>query len=274
MSIRSIQVDEPSNKMISASEDKSIKIWDLESGKCLKTLTDHNHWVTCILIIPGNKFISGSADKTIKMWDMSSYECLNTFNNESYFYSLCLIPNNKIAVGFNDGSIDILNLANFSKEQSFKAHDKWIPYLLFNNSQLISCSKDKRIKIWNCETFDCIKVLEGHLGPVRYLELTSKSNLLSCSGDNTVKLWQLETGQILKSIKFNNPVYCVKNLNDDFILIGLAVGEIQIFSLEMNYEVKAIQAHSSSLRCLHLLSNGNLLSGSNTSKIKLWKIHE
>ena len=105
-----------------------------------------------------------------------------------------------------------------------------------------------------------------------YLELTSKSNLLSCSEDNTVKLWQLETGQILKSIEFDGPVYCVKNLNDDLILVGLYNGEIQIYSLEENKNIRTISAHSSYVYRLNLLSNGNLLSGSGKGDIKLWKI--
>ena len=58
--IRSIEVDEKSNKIISASNDETIKIWDLETGECLKTLNDHTNGVTSILILKDNKFISGS----------------------------------------------------------------------------------------------------------------------------------------------------------------------------------------------------------------------
>jgi WD40 repeat protein len=49
--IRSIQVDNSQNKLISSSEDKTIKIWNLETGECLNALTDHTNWVTSILIL-------------------------------------------------------------------------------------------------------------------------------------------------------------------------------------------------------------------------------
>jgi WD40 repeat protein len=272
--VQSIQVDEKSNKMISASRDNTVKIWDLEDGHCLKTLNDHQDGVNCVLIIPGNKFISGSDDETIKIWDINSYKCLNTLNNAVEVYSLCWISNNKIAVGCGDGLINIWNLNNFKKEKSFKAHDDWITYLLFvNDSKLISCSDDTKIKIWNCETFECIKVLDGHSDTIWFIA-TSSGNLLSCSNDNTVKLWQLETGQILRSIEFDEPVNCIKNFNDDLIVVGLNNGEIQIYSLDKKENVKTISAHSSYVNRLHLLANGNLLSGSGNGDIKLWKIFD
>ena len=83
--INSIQVDEICNKIFSASDDETIKIWNLETGECLKTLNDHTESVKSILIIPNNKFISGSADATIKIWDLNSFECLNKLKSQVVF---------------------------------------------------------------------------------------------------------------------------------------------------------------------------------------------
>jgi WD40 repeat protein len=272
--IRSIQVYE--KLLISGSTDKTIKIWDLETGECLKTLTDHKHWVTSILIIPNNKFLSGSCDKTIKIWDLNSYACLKTLTNESEVYSLCLISDNQIACGCNNGSISIWNLDNSTKVKSFKAHDDWILYLLFvDNSKLISCSgkNDKKIKIWRIETLECINMIEGHLDTIYNLELTSNGNLLSCSNDKTVKLWQIETGEMLKSIEYEHPVYCVKELNEDLIAVGLHNGEIQIYDLNKMENIKTISAHSSFLVYrLKVLSNGGLISGIGQGDIRLCEI--
>lgn len=50
-----------------------MKIWDLESKKCIKTFVGHEHWVTALSFSPNNKYlISGSRDETIKMWDISN----------------------------------------------------------------------------------------------------------------------------------------------------------------------------------------------------------
>ncbi len=133
---------------------------------------------------------------------------------------------------------------------------------------------DKRIKIWNIDAIECLKVLEGHSDTVYNLELTSEGNFLSCSSDQTVKLWQIETDKLLKSINFNESVICVKMLTGNLMAIGLENGEIEIYNISKEETVKTISAHSSYLFQVKYLSNGNLLSGDGKGEIMLWKIFE
>ena len=274
--IRSIQVIENFNKLISTSADSTIKIWNFETGECLKTLNDHKNVVTSILMITNNKFVSSSADTTIKIWDLISYECLNTLTIKTGVYSLSLLPNNEIACGCLDGSIHIWNLENSIEVKTFKAHNDWIPILiLFEKVKLISCSgeKDKTIKIWNSVTFECIRIFEGHSDGIYHIELTLDGNLFSGSLDKTVKLWQIETGKLLKSIAFEHQVNCVKTLNEDLIAIGLQNGEIKLYDLSKGETIKTIPAHNTIFK-LNFVSNTKLLSGSRDGEIKLWKIFE
>ena len=276
-SVKSIQINENSNRLISGSEDKTIKIWNLETGECLKTLKEHHDWVNSILIISNNKFLSGSDDKTIKIWDLDSFECLNTLKNEKGIKSLCSISDNQIACGCYDGSINIWNLNNLTKVKTLKAHDDCIQSLLLvDKTKLISCSSENNIKIWNLVTFECVKILEGHFSHIYQLELILDGILLSCSFDKTVKLWQIETGKEkeLKSIRFNYPVYCLKVLNENLLAIGLGNEKIQIYDLKKQRTVKIFSSHSNIINQLNSLSYGYLLSGSDNGEIKLWKIFE
>ena len=273
--IRSIQVDEISNKFITGSADKTIKIWNLTTGECLKTLNDHILTVTIILIIPNNRFISGSADRNIKIWDLNTYECLDTLTNLSPVYSLCLISDNRLACGCSDGFISIWNLKYSSSTMKFKAHYDWILFLLLaENSKLISCSgeHDSTIKIWSIESYQCIQVLEGHWDAIRYLSLSPNGNLFSCSNDLCLKIWQIETGRMLQTLLFNYSVNCISIINNNLIAVGLDNGEIMIYDLNEMKSIKTILAHSSCVYRMNLLSNGNLLTGSNAGDVRLWDI--
>jgi WD40 repeat protein len=55
--------------LISGSRDNTIKLWHLETGKLLRTLTEHKKWVYSLAVAPdGHTLASGSEDKTIKIW--------------------------------------------------------------------------------------------------------------------------------------------------------------------------------------------------------------
>ena len=274
--VNSIKVDEFSNKLITASFDKSIKIWDLETGECLKTLNDHKHCVTSILIIPNNKFITGYVDGIIKIWDLNSFVCLNTLRNTASVYALCQISDNQIAFGCHNGSITIFDLNSLANVKSIKAHQSHIRYLLsFDKTRLISSSEDE-IKIWSLETYECINILEGHTDMVRNFDFTSDGFLVSCSRDQTIKLWQIETGKMLKSIKSDSSVFCVKVLNEDLFAAGVQNGEIDIYEIENLRKIKTISPHCSSsfTLTLSLLPDGNLVSVSGLGDIKLVKIFD
>ena len=278
--VTSIQVHEKSKKLISVSDDSTIKIWDLETGECLKTLNEHQKWVTGILIIPiYSLFISGSHDSTIKIWDLNTYECLNTLECETAVFSLCLISNDQIACGCAHGKIQIWPLLHLNRMKSFFAHCFWVSYLSpIDKTKLISCSGERdtntTIKIWDLETLDCIIELEGHSSTVHYSQLTTNGRLFSCSDDQTVKLWQIETGELLKSIEFEDAVTCMKCLNEDLIIVALGNGEIQIYDDNEKKIIKTVSAHTSMIYQFCLLSNGNLVSSSDEGDIKLWEIFE
>ena len=66
------------------SWDKTLKLWDLASGKELRTFTGHSDWVTSVAIAPdGRTALSGSLDKTLKLWDLASGKELRTFTGHS-----------------------------------------------------------------------------------------------------------------------------------------------------------------------------------------------
>ena len=54
--------------LYSASYDSSIKLWDIESGKCINTLEGHKGWVQDIKILPNGSLVSVGKDKAIRIW--------------------------------------------------------------------------------------------------------------------------------------------------------------------------------------------------------------
>ena len=67
--VNSVAYSPDGTKIISSSYDKTIKIWDANTGQCLKTLEGHSHFVNSVAYSPdGTKIISGSDDENVKIW--------------------------------------------------------------------------------------------------------------------------------------------------------------------------------------------------------------
>jgi WD40 repeat protein len=68
-----------SNQFIATcSGDATIKLWEIESGNCLKTLDGHDDVVISIIKLPRNQLASGSEAGTVKIWNLSSGKCVRT----------------------------------------------------------------------------------------------------------------------------------------------------------------------------------------------------
>jgi WD40 repeat protein len=68
-----------SHQAISASNDKTLKLWDLATGECILTLEEHEQLVNAVAVLPGDQYaISGSYDHTLKVWDLRTGSCLKT----------------------------------------------------------------------------------------------------------------------------------------------------------------------------------------------------
>jgi WD40 repeat protein len=280
--VRSIQLVKDSNKLISASQDKTINIWDLENSERLKALEGHTNWVTCVLIDNNNNLISGSRDKTIKIWNLDNYECITTLTNSFCVWSLLLLSDNSLASGSGDGSINIWNLNERKIVKSLKAHEKLISCLIKtkNTAKLISGSFDSTIKIWSLKKFELLKELIGHTGHINCLEILNYQNLLSGSSDKTIKIWNISSGECLKTVNFNGSVKCFETFNNhEMLIIGIGSGKIEgndiiLYSLKKNKRLKRYSAHSNFVSKLTLLSDGSLLTSSENGQIKLWNLLE
>ena len=185
--------------LVSGSWDKTIKLWNVETGKEIRTLKGHDELVRSVNFSPdGKTLVSGSLDKTIKLWNVETGEEIRTLKgHDSGFNSVNFSPDGKTLVsGSNDSTIKLWNVETGKEIRTLKGHDSYLSSVNFSpdGKTLVSGSGDKTIKLWNVETGEEIRTLKGHDSYLSSVNFSPDGKtLVSGSDDNTIKLWNLGT---------------------------------------------------------------------------------
>ena len=94
--VRSVAISNDNTKVVTGSDDKTAKVWDIRTGKNLLTLEGHSGDVTSVAISNDNtKIVTGSSDKTAKLWDSQTYKLLNTINYNHRVYKIKILSLNE-----------------------------------------------------------------------------------------------------------------------------------------------------------------------------------
>ena len=210
------------NQIASASQDKTIKIWDITVGNCLNTLVGHNEIVLSLIKL--NK--QTELTKTTKTTE-SSKQTEQTEQTKATERNEILIASIS-----NDKSVKIWNTLSGSCLATLLGHTDTIRCLRkLNNKQIVTGGWDKTIKIWDVYSKECIKMLDEHKDII-FQVITVGNKIVSSSQDKTIKIWDVSTGKCLKTISCDTYVVNgLLKLNERQIATGSAENNIKILDL-------------------------------------------
>ena len=84
-------------QLASGSDDNTVRLWDVETGACVRTLEGHRSDVWSVCFSPDGRMVaSGSDDKTVRLWDVETGACVKTLEGHGGGgYSVCFSPDGK-----------------------------------------------------------------------------------------------------------------------------------------------------------------------------------
>lgn len=192
--------------MLSASWDKSLRLWDLTQGKSTERFVGHTKEVLCCSFSSDNRqILSSGADKTIKLWNVKGVcrYTSSTNNHTDWVSNVRFLGRSTTKGNFAnsffastgwDGRLKIWNNQSFDIKDSFKAHDGNINAITTSpkGTFIVTGGKDKKVKVWDFN--DCSKpVNEFDAGSiVTSLAFNPKTSWVAIGTENGIKVWDFE----------------------------------------------------------------------------------
>ncbi|MEO1184722.1 MAG: hypothetical protein AAFX46_08450, partial [Cyanobacteria bacterium J06636_27] len=128
----------------SAGCDKVIKIWDVNTGKCLHSLQAHNNRIRKVVFSPDGKILAScSDDKTIKIWNSNTGENISIFSGHNKaVWAIAISPDNKmLASGGEDETIKLWHLQTGELMQTWRYFRPYEGMNIYNTTGLTDAQK-------------------------------------------------------------------------------------------------------------------------------------
>ncbi|KAF1935639.1 F-box/WD repeat-containing protein lin-23 [Clathrospora elynae] len=271
-SVYCCQFDE--NKAITGSRDRTIRVWDLKTYKCLKVYGGPNHRPTANT--PPS--MEERPERVISYASLNGTPAGNDIYHVPADYHdasiLCLQYDSEIMVtGSSDYTCIVWDITGdeYVPMHRLRGHEAGVLDVCLDDKYIISCSKDAMIKVWDRKTGICIRTLKGHRGPVNAVQLRGNF-LVSASGDGVAKLWNLETGASIKDFPSEDRGLAAVEFSDDakYVLAGGNDHVVYKFDASTGELVHSRVKHEGLVRSLFLDAfNGRIVSGSYDQSIQV-----
>ncbi len=212
----SVALCDDDQTLASGSLDETVMLWDVPTGKHLRTLLGHEQFVWSVAWSPTSSVIaSGSADRSIKLWDSTTGKCLKTLQGHTHqVTSVAFAPDGEIlASGSDDETVKLWDVQTGKCLKTLKNKDKIFPAeehkgqirsIVFSpDGQLLaSGSMDGATKLWDIATGKCAQAISSHSGPMLSLAFSPNGRALASGGESgIVQLWEIKTGNKINELK-------------------------------------------------------------------------
>ncbi len=273
--------------VLSGGGDRTPRLWDVATGKCLRTFGAHWEYVASVAYSPdGRLALSGSSDyetdDRFRLWDIATGKCLFIFNGHTETVSsVTFSPDGCFVLsGSWDKTVRLWNLTTGQCVRTFEGHGSALRSVAFSPDGRFAlsgsgdASSKNTLRLWNVATGQCLRTFEGHTGGVLSVAY-SPDGCCALSGgiDTTIRLWNVATGHCLRVFEGETESVAALAYSPDgrFILSGGSV--VMLWELRTGQCVRTFEGHTDSVHAVAFSPDGRFaLSGSGDLTVKLWEI--
>ena len=236
-SVNTVAVSPDSSMLASGGDDNNVIIWDLKTGRRIRTIPAHTAAVNAIAFSrDGKTLASGSDDKTVRLWNARTGGRLRTLSGHA-------------------GRVNAIALSGDGKT-------------------LASGSEDKTLRLWNLATGEVRRIITGHGGAVNAVAFSPNGqSVASASTDNTIRLSNVQDGKRTRTFKGHSSWVRTIAFSPDSRTLISGGGDIIVWDLKTGKERSILSGHSQFVTSVAISKDSKtFMSGSPDRTIKIWRM--
>ncbi len=287
--ITSVVVSSDGLTAITGSADKTVKVWNLETGQLIRTLTGHSGEISSVAVSPDGNFlavgISDTPRSNIKVWHLPSGKLIHTLIGHNKPVNVVAISPDGRILASGSNKIKIWNL-----QRGDRVCNLWhstavrATAIASDGTILVSGTSDHKIKIWNPQTGEPLHTIMGHKGAVTSLVLCPMAQtqsqgcgqiLISGSADRTIKIWEINTGKVLSVLTGHGDEVTSLAISPDgkTLVSGSKDRTIKVWNWQFGELVQTLVGHDDIVTSVAINADGDrVISGSVDQKLMVWQL--
>ena len=265
--------------VVSASEDHTLKVWELATGRALATLEGHTDDVNACAATPdGRHVVSASEDQTLKVWELATGRALTLEGHTDRVNGCAVTPDGRHVVSASgDHTLKVWELATGRALATLEGHTNPVNGCAVtpDGRYVVSASGDHTLKVWELATGRALATLEGHTNPVNACAVTPDGRyVVSASYDHTLKVWELATGRALATLEGHTEgVTACAVTPDGRHVVSASFKALKVWELATGRALAALEGHTSWVRACAVTPDGrHVVSGSADRSLKVWEL--
>ncbi len=189
---------------LSASEDRTLRLWDVATGRELRRFQGHADAVLAVAIAPdGRRALSGSADRTLRLWDVETgNELRRLVGHTDKVRGVTFAPDGKQALSAgHDGTVRQWDVGRGAEVRCFTGHAGWVTAVAFSpdGRLALSAGHDRTARLWDLDSGREVRRFEGHTREVYAVAFAPDGKrALTGGNDRTVRLWDADSGKEIR----------------------------------------------------------------------------
>ncbi len=241
--VRSVSFSPKGQLLLSGSEDNTVRIWDIASGKSLKALRGHGRSVrSCAFSPDGQWVLSGSDDETARVWNIHGYQETRVLHATVFA-----------------GHEDAVLSARYSRD----------------GQHIVTASRDRTACLWDAGSGEPLQSFkEGHEFLVSSaVFLPDGKRLATGAGDNSVRIWDMAAGTQTAVLTPTGRIGALAASGDgNWIATGSPGTDVELWNARTGDALGKLSGHDAEVSALAFSPNSQLLaSGDDRGRVRIWR---